>query len=373
MRVVFIASQAFSLSNFRGPLIKELVSRGVDVIALAPDFDDKTRELVRFLGAKPLDFSLSRTGVNPFRDGLDFIRLAFKLRRLKIDITLSYFIKPVIFGTLAGWLAGVPQRLAMIEGLGYVFTDLNESKNIYRKFLRKLVSALYRFSLKRASSIIFLNKDDIEEFVKASLVQEEKVIELGGIGVDLKDWPLTQPVTRPISFLLVARLLKEKGIFEYADAARLVKARYPGVRFVLLGGLDPNPGGLDLSEVQAWVSEGLLEWHGHVAVRPWLAQASVYVLPSYREGVPRSTQEAMAMGRPVITTNAPGCRETVDEGVNGYLVPVRNVPDLAAAMMRFVEQPSLIAAMGLESRRIAEERFDVDKVNARLLTILGVE
>ena len=373
MRVVFITSQAFSLSNFRGPLIKEFVSRGIDVIALAPDFDDKTRKAVSLLGAKPLDCSLSRTGVNPFRDCLDVIRLAFQLQRLQPDILLGYFIKPVIFGTLAGWLAGVPQRFAMIEGLGYVFTDLNKSKKIHREVLRLLVSALYRFSLKRAKNVIFLNKDDIAEFVKADLVQADKVIELGGIGVDLTNWPLTQPVTRPISFLLVARLLKEKGIVEYAEAARLVKARYPGVRFMLLGGLDPNPGGLGLSEVQAWVSEGLLEWYGHVAVQPWLAQTSVYVLPSYREGVPRSTQEAMAMGRPVITTNAPGCRETVDEGVNGYLVPVRNVPDLAAAMMRFVEQPSLIAAMGLESRRIAEERFDVDKVNARLLTILGVE
>lgn len=372
MRIAFITSQAFSLANFRGPLIKALVSRGIEVFTLAPDFDDKTRELVRSLGATPMDCSLSRTGVNPFRDGLDIIKLAVQLRRLQPDVTLGYFIKPVIFGTLAGWLAGVPRRLAMIEGLGYVFTPLSRIIPIHRKILRALVSSLYRFALKRASKVIFLNGDDIAEFVGAGLVPAGKVIELGGIGVDLTDWPLTKAVTKPVSFLLAARLLKEKGIVEYAEAARLVRARYPGVRFVLLGGLDPNPGGLGLSEVQAWVTEGLLEWPGHVAVRPWLVQTSVYVLPSYREGVPRSTQEAMAMGRPVITTNAPGCRETVDDGVNGFLVPVRNVLDLAAAMMRFVEHPSLIEAMGLESRRLAEERFDVNKVNARLLNILGV-
>jgi glycosyltransferase involved in cell wall biosynthesis len=195
---------------------------------------------------------------------------------------------------------------------------------------------------------------------------------LGGIGVDLADWPLAPPVTQPVTFLLAARLLREKGIFEYAEAARKVKSLHPDVRFVLLGGLDPNPGGLDQADVETWVKEGLLEWPGHVAVKPWLTQTSVFVLPSYREGVPRSTQEAMAMGRAVITTNAPGCRETVDEGTNGFLVPVRDVPALTEAMLRFVEDPTLIATMGKESRRLAEKRFDVHAINARLLKILGV-
>jgi glycosyltransferase involved in cell wall biosynthesis len=372
MRLALITSQAFSLSNFRGPLIKELVLHGVEVFAMAPDFDDETRELVRSLGAIPVNCSFSRTGVNPLRDGLDMLRLAVQLQRLGPDMTLGYFIKPAIFGTLAGWLAGVPRRLAMIEGLGYVFTPVIGRNPLHRKILRSLVSALYRFALARANKVIFLNGDDIAEFVSAGLVQEAKVFKLGGIGVDLAEWPLTKPVTKPLTFLLAARLLREKGIAEYAEAARLVKRLHPDVRFVLLGGLDPNPGGLRLSEVQAWVSEGLLEWPGQVAVRPWLAQASVYVLPSYREGMPRSTQEAMAMGRPVITTNAPGCRETVNDGANGFLVPIRNVHGLAAAMMRFVENPALVRTMGLESRALAEARFDVRKSNQRLLEILGV-
>jgi glycosyltransferase involved in cell wall biosynthesis len=372
MRLALITSQAFSLSNFRGPLIKALVSKGVEVFAMAPDFDEETYKLVRSLGAVPVDCSFNRTGVNPFRDGFDMLRLAVQLRRLRPDMMLGYFIKPVIFGTLAGWLAGVPRRLAMIEGLGYVFTPMVGRQPVLRIVLRRLVSALYRFALARANKVIFLNSDDIAEFVGVGLVPEAKVFKLGGIGVDLADWPLTESVTKPVTFLLVARLLKEKGIVEYAEAARLVKASHPDVRFVLLGGLDPNPGGLSLPEVQAWVTEGLLEWPGHVTVRPWLAQASVFVLPSYREGVPRSTQEAMAMGRPVITTDAPGCRETVDEGVNGFLVGVRNVSSLAAAMMRFVEDPALIVEMGRESRRLAEARFDVRKSNQRLLEILGV-
>ncbi len=195
----------------------------------------------------------------------------------------------------------------------------------------------------------------------------------GGIGVDLDEWLPAPAVTTPVTFLLVARLLREKGIAEYADAAKLVKTLHPETRFILLGGLDPNPGGLSQSEVQAWVKEGLLEWPGHVVVKPWLAQTSVFVLPSYREGVPRSTQEAMAMGRAVITTDVPGCRETVISGTNGYLVPVRDAATLAEAMMQFIKNPNLIESMGRESRRMAEERFDVHKINARLLEILAVE
>lgn len=311
--------------------------------------------------------------MNPFSDGLDTLRLTMLLRRLQPDLTFVYFIKPVIFGTLAAWLAGVPQRVAMIEGLGYVFTSSTSREPLRRKVLRSLVSRLYRFALARADKIFFLNSDDIDQFVGADLVQASKVIKLGGIGVDLAEWPFMEPVVQPVTFLLAARLLREKGIVEYVEAARLVKARHPEIRFVLLGGVDPNPGALGQLEVEAWVAEGLVEWPGHVAVKPWLAQTSVYVLPSYyREGVPRSTQEAMAMGRAVITTDAPGCRETVQKGVNGFLVPVRDVSALANAMLQFVETPGLIETMGLESRRMAEERFDAHKINARLLSILGI-
>lgn len=371
MRFALITSQAFSLSNFRGPLISALVTQGIEVLAIAPDYDEQTRASVRALGATPIDYSLSRTGVNPLSDAFNTVRLALLLRRLRPDVTMGYFIKPVIFGTLAAWLAGVPRRVAMIEGLGYVFTSSGNRQPLRRKLLLSLVGRLYRFALARAHRVIFLNSDDINEFVCAGLVRESKVVKLGGIGVNLADWPLTAPVTQPVTFLLAARLLREKGILEYAEAARIVKANYPEVRFVLLGGLDPNPGGLSQLEVKAWVTEGLLEWPGHVAVKPWLAQASVYVLPSYREGVPRSTQEAMAMGRAVITTDAPGCRETVNDGVNGFLVPVRDVPALTQAMLRFVENPALIVVMGHESRRLAENRFDVHAINARLLKILG--
>lgn len=358
--------------NFRGPLIQDLVAAGVQVYALAPDYSDDLRQKVQALGANPIDFQLTRTGMNPLRDGLDMLRLTLLLLRLRPNVMLGYFIKPVIYGTLAAWLAGVPRRVAMIEGLGYVFTASGTCQPLGRKLLRTLVSKLYKFSLSKAQKVIFLNRDDLAEFVDIGLVDKAKVINLGGIGIDLAEWPLTPSFIQPITFLLVARLLKEKGIFEYVHAAKQVKSLYPETRFVLLGGLDPNPGSLNQAEVDGWVKEGILEWPGHVAVKPWLMKASVFVLPSYREGVPRSTQEAMAMGRAVITTDAPGCRETVDEGVNGFLVPVRDVAALTQAMMRFVKNPDLVATMGQESRRLAEKRFDVHSINARLLKILGI-
>jgi glycosyltransferase involved in cell wall biosynthesis len=369
--IAIIASQAFSLHNFRGPLICDLVAAGITVYALAPDYDDHSRAVVTALGAVPVDFEMSRTGISPWRDGRALLDLTVLLRHLKPDVTLGYFIKPVIYGTLAAWLAGVPRRVAMIEGLGYVFTPSGDRITWRRKLLKALVSKLYKFSLGKAHQVILLNRDDLAYLVKSRLLDESKALILGGIGVELADWPRVPALSRPVTFLLVARLLREKGIVEYAHAAREVKLQHPCVRFLLLGALDPNPGGLREEEIQAWVAEGLLEWPGHVAVKPWLEQASVFVLPSYREGFPRSSQEAMAMGRPVITTDVPGCRDTVQEGVNGFLVPVRDVHALADAMLRFVRDPGLIETMGGKSRDFAEVNFDVHKINRRLLKVLG--
>ena len=372
--IVLITNQAFSLINFRSSLISALVKKGIRVYALAPDYSDHFRKQIIDLGADPVDIHFDRTGMNPLRDLLAMYKLVVILRSLRPDVTLGYFVKPVIYGTLAAWIAQTPRRVAMIEGLGYVFTATSSDVSRKRRLLRSAVSWLYRVALARAHRIIFLNRDDIADFVRDGLVDEGKVFLLGGIGVDLDEWAVAPAVESPITFLLAARLLREKGILEYAAAARKVKALYPNTRFILLGGLDSNPGSLDNSEVLAWVNEGLIEWPGHVAVKPWLAQASVFVLPSYyREGLPRSTQEAMAMGRAVITTDAPGCRETVVDGVNGYLVPVRDSYALADSMIRFIKNPDLIKSMGLESRRMAEVHFDVHKINIHLLNVLGVE
>lgn len=367
-RLAIITNQAFSIGNFRGSLVREMVSRGMTVYALAPDYDDVNRNSVMSLGAIPVDSPISRTGMNPLRDILDLFRLAILLRRLQLNASLAYFIKPVIYGTLAARLAAVPKRFALIEGAGYVFAD-DENPSMRRRLLRAFVTWLYRLGLSQSNRVFMLNTDDKRLFVSERMVSAVKVQLLDGIGLDLDHYQVAKPVLQPICFILVARLLREKGIYVYIDAARRVKALHPGVRFLLLGGVDLNPGSVTEEEVHSWVNEGLIEYPGQVPdVRTWIAQASVFVLPSYyREGLPRSTQEAMAMGRPVITTDWVGCRETVEDGVNGFMVPVRDSEALAQAMLTFVEQPDLIVSMGAESRRIAEKRFNVHKINAMIL------
>ena len=372
--IALITSIAYSLANFRGPLIETLIARGLHVYALAPDYDESTRAAVRRLGAEPVDIALERTGMRPLRDLGDTVRLIIQLRRLKPDIVLSYFIKPVIYGSLAAWAAGVKQRYALVAGLGYLFTPKPGGDGLRRRLLQHVVSLLYALAFRTCRRVFFQNEEDIAHFIDSGLIGERKVVKLEGTGVDLARYDALPPPLRPPRFLLMARLLREKGIGEYAEAARIVRRARSDVEFELLGGLDPNPGGLSGEEVQAWHDEGVLRWAGHVDdVRPALSACSVYVLPSYyREGVPRSIQEAMATGRPVITTDWVGCRETVEEGVNGFLVPVREVPALVAAIERFLDEPALIARMGRESRRLAEQRFDVHKINARMLAAMGL-
>jgi glycosyltransferase involved in cell wall biosynthesis len=371
-RVALIGNRASTNITFRGALLREMASQGVVVYALAPDYDDESRAAIESMGAIPVDCSLSRTGVNPVRDFCDVFRLVVQLRRMRLDGTFAYFVKPVIYGTLAARLAGVPNRFAMIEGVGYVFTD-QEKPSKRRRLLRLVTSWLYRVSLGHADGVFMLNPDDKKLFVDERMVAVEKVQLLDGIGVELDHYRVAKPVMHPVSFILVGRLLREKGIYDYIEAARRIKALHPEVRFLLIGSVDENPGSLAEAEVHSWVAEGLIEWPGQVTdVRPWIAQASVFVLPSYREGLPRSTQEAMAMGRPVITTDASGCRETVEQGVNGFLVPVRRPDALMQAMLTFVESPHLITSMGIASRRIAETKFDVDKINATILTSMGI-
>lgn len=337
------------------------------VFALAPDYNDESRAAVVALGATPIDSSLSRTGMNPFRDMADLLRLSLQLSRLRLDAVFAYFIKPVIYGTLAARLAGVPQRIAMIEGAGYVFTD-NDNVSIGRRLLRLFVAKLYTLGLSQAHRVFLLNSDDQALFVNTGMVAERKVRLLDGIGVDLDHFVVAPPVVQPVCFILIARLLREKGVHEYIRAARNIKAAYPEVRFLLVGDVDRNPGSISEAEVRSWEAEGIVEWPGQVAdVRDWLRQASVFVLPSYREGLPRSTQEAMAMARAVITTDAPGCRATVTDGVNGFVVPARSSQVLEQAMLKFITQPELIESMGVMSREMAERRFNVHTINAQIL------
>jgi len=373
-RVAIISPYARSLISFRGKLIETLCQQRCTVYVLAPDYTPTIREQVCILGAMPVDYILDRAGTHPLRDLRTLGQLIRILNQLRPDIVFSYNIKPVVYGTLAAWITRCPKRIAWINGLGYNFID-DPNTGLRQRLLRRMVRTMYRLALRTAHRVCFQNSDDLSEMVYMGLTPSEKAVLIGPSGVDLSEWLPTPPIFEPITFTLAARLLREKGIVEFAQAAQRIKQHYPNTRFLLLGGLDTNPGALREHEVRQWAEAGILEWHGHVPdVRPYFAQTSVYVLPSYyREGVPRSTQEAMAMARPVITTDAPGCRETVVDGVNGFLVPPRDVEALVRAMERFILQPELILSMGQASRKLAEERFDVHKINQRILEVIGIK
>ena len=369
-KIVIIAGFAQSLVNFRGDLIREMVAAGQEVVAIAPESESVYVPIMKRMGAQYCSVFLQRTGMNPFADIFACINLIRLLKRIKPDIVLSYTIKPVIFGSLSARVAGVRQINSMITGLGYAFTG----ESIGQKILAGLCSLLYRMAISCNQQVFFQNPDDLKAFIDAKIIPDSnKTLIINGSGVNIDHYYVSQHRIEPVSFLLIARLLRDKGVREYVAAAKIIKKQYPTVSFKLVGPLDSNPQAISRQEVTAWESDGTIIYLGETSdVRPFISDCSVYVLPSYREGTPRSVLEAMSMGKPVVTTDAPGCRETVFDGVNGFLVPVKDVQSLAAAMERFILDRELIAKMGDNSRTIAVEKYDVHKVNEVIMKAMGV-
>lgn len=374
MKILIIGSTPRSMVNFRGALIREMMESGHSVEAAAPEMhvDVESARQLRAMGVTTHDIPLQRTGMNPIADLRSLFALRGLMRRIRPDLLLSYTIKPVIWGLLAASTARVPQRFALIAGLGYAFGDADGKKRIAQQAAQKL----YKIAISRANKVFFQNPDDEEVFRTEGLLPNSvPSVVVNGSGVDIDHFAASRFIDGPPAFVMITRLVGDKGIREYAAAAREIKARYPMVEFHLVGGFDVNPDKITEREIADWESSGILRHHGELAdVRPRIAAAHICVLPSYyREGTPRSLLEGMAMGRPLITTDAPGCRETVEEGENGFLVPPRSVDALTEAMLRFIESPELIAQMGRRSREIAEEKYDVRKVNAVMLKEMGLK
>lgn len=376
-KIVLIGTIASSFYGFRADLMKCLINSGYQVYAFAIDYDDVSLQRIQSLGAIPMPYELNRGGLNPLTDLIATYRLAKKIREISPEIVFSYFTKPVIFGTLAAKLASVPYRIGMLEGLGYTFTDQPEGLAPKTKLIRNIQIFLYKVAFLYLDHLIFLNPDDPVDLLKKHSLSVKNVSVLGGIGLDLKLYPY-KPVacieTIRTRFLFIGRLLKEKGIHEFVAAAKLVKEKYPNTTFIVLGAIDKsNLGALSESELRYLIESGIVEYPGYVDnIQDWIANSHVFVLPSYREGVPRSTQEAMAIGRAIITTDVPGCRETVIDGVNGFLIPRWSPQALAEKMIYFIKHPEQVEKMGIESYKIAQEKFDADKVNQRLMNILDL-
>jgi len=373
-KILFVAANARSLIANRGDLIREMKALGHHVHALIPEYDFLPE--VEELGITWDLVQLSRTGMDPKAD----LRYYRQLRRFMTDwqpdIVYSYSIKPVIYGSLAARASGVPMVAAMITGMGYLFTG----ESLKQRMLRHVASSLYRRGLAAADRIFFQNPDDLALFRELSIVgpeDEAKITRTNGSGINLERFPSSpppMPPDEPVTFLMIARLLQDKGVREFVRAAEMLRSDYPRAQFLVVGPHDTMlPHALPADELEQWKINGVVSFVGGVKdVRPYLNESSVYVLPSYREGTPRSVLEAMATGRPVITTDTPGCRETVVDWVNGFLVPVKSAEALAARMKIFLRQPDLIDVMGRNSLSMAEEKYDVRLVNRVILEAIGL-
>ena len=376
LKIVIIGTVASSILGFRANLIKALLEQEHSVYAFVSEYSQDELNDIAALGAIPITYELNRGGINPLADAKVTYVLSNKIKAINPDLVFSYFSKPVIFGTLAAKLAKVPRVIGMLEGLGYAFTEQPEGLSKKAKLIKSIQILLYKIALPQLDKIIFLNPDDPKDLLESHNIKVKQVDILGGIGLDLDEYnyqPI-ETIDSPINFLFIGRMLKEKGIHDFISAAKIVKQIYPEIQFTVLGAIDSsNPGALQQSELDRLVSLNIINYPGQVDdVQKWITDSHVFVLPSYREGVPRSTQEAMAIGRAVITTDVPGCRETVVDGINGFLVEKWNPQALAEKMIYFIEHPEEIAIMGYESYKIAQDKFDAHKVNKRLIDMLGL-
>jgi len=368
--VIVLGSFAASLTRFRGALIRRLVASGYRVIAAAPNIDPATAAELAEMGAESHSTPLSRGGLNPFADLAYAVHLWGFFRSERPHALIAYTAKPVVWGALVGSVAGVRRITALITGLGYAFS---EGGGFKRWVAHAVLSVLYRISLACCHSVVFQNPDDRDLFVSRGLAKADRVGLTAGSGVELDLYPDSPPAPGPV-FLMMARLLKAKGVPEYAEAAISLRARHPNAIFRLAGWRDDGPDMISREQLDAYVAGGV-EYLGHLReVQAALADCSVYVLPScYREGVPRSILEALSSGRAVVTTDMPGCRETVIPGENGFIIPPHDEPALAQAMERFIVEPELAAVMGARSRRLAAEVFDSHAVAAETMRLAGLE
>lgn len=365
-RLVIAVNTAWNLYNFRAELIRALVAAGYEVVAVAPP--DEYAARLPVLGCRYVPLPMDNQGTHPGRDLLLLWRFFWLLRRERPLALLGYTVKPNVYGSLAARLLGVPV-VNNIAGLGTVF--------VRGGWLARLVRGLYRLALAKSRRVFFQNDEDCAAFVAGGLVREAQARRLPGSGVDLAAFAYALPAPlagRPFRFLLVARMLWDKGVGEYVEAARLLRARGHDARCRLLGFLDvKNPDAISRAQMDAWMAEGVVDYLGATDdVRPHLAECDCMVLPSYyREGVPRTLLEAAAMGRPIITTDAVGCREVVEEGVTGFLVKPRDAADLAEKMERMLAlTPAARADMGRHGREKMEREFDERIVIGAYLEVL---
>jgi glycosyltransferase involved in cell wall biosynthesis len=362
--IVLSANSYWNIANFRTGLIGALRAAGYEPIVIAPQ-DLSADQRMRELGVERIPISLDRSGINPWAD-LNLLQAYRRLlERLRPVAYLGYTIKPNIYGSLAAASLGIP-AIPNVSGLGTAF--------IRGGPIQQVVCRLYKIGFRRSPVVFFQNRDDCQLFVERRMVRPEQARLVPGSGVDLERFAPAPVAEGPPTFLFLGRLLRDKGVLEFIEAARALRSQLPSARFQLLGPIDEgNRTAVTSREIDSWVAQGVIDYLGTSDdVRPFIAAATAIVLPSYREGLPRSLLEAAAMARPLVAADVPGCRDVVEDGVNGYLCAVRDPDSLANAIRRLAELPRAERfAMGQAARRKVQAQFSEDFVNRAYLDILA--
>jgi glycosyltransferase involved in cell wall biosynthesis len=370
-KIAIVGNVSSSLLGFRKELLEKMVNEGYIVETFSCDLNSRYKKELENMGVTPRKYNLSRNGKNILTDLLTILELRRSFKKHRYDLILSYFSKPVIYSSLA---TSSIESYALIEGLGSAFTIEPGEQN--DTLTKKILIFLFKIALPRNNKVIFLNEDDpIDLLVKYKIEVPYEV--LGAIGLDLNKFPVKLKYNKKtLTFIFVGRLLKEKGILAYLSAAKTIKTKYGDkVRFIVAGTTDPeNPSSISDAELNTAIKDNMVDYRGHVPnISALLLESDVFILPSYyREGVPRSTQEAMASGLAIITTDSTGCRDTVESGENGFLVKPHDGDGLINAIEVFIKQPNLVKKFGIASRKKAELEYDVKKKNETLFRMMGL-
>lgn len=369
MKVMFITAATFTIPWFREDMLKDFASRADEVVVLGNEPEEKWRGYFDDMGVRYRRYGVSRNGLSPLEDLKTLRELRKTLEEEKPDKVLTNFVKANVYGCLAARKVGIKDVYVMMGGLGSVF----HGEGFKAELVRKFVTCEYRASLKHAVKVFFQNDEDSALLKSLGCVRKDQVVRIHGSGVNTEHFAQAPLPDKP-AFVFIGRLVRDKGVLDYLEAARLVKAEHPEVRFDLVGPFDTNPTALKPADIQPYIDEGAAVYHGEQKdVRPFLEACSCFVLPSYYgEGTPKSALEAMATGRPLIVANAVGCREVVRDGINGFLVPPRDPVALAEAMAAAVSCRDRLEEMAKASRAMAEDVFDVRKVNSVICETMGL-
>ena len=368
MKIAVLSSHTPSLFWFRVDMMKEFISRGYEVVAIGNEPSEKWKDRFNELGVRYIGTNIQRNGTNPFKDLCTLKSLYSLLKKENPDKVFTYQAKTIIYGNIACKLLGIKEVYSLIAGMGSIFLK----EDFKTKILRKIIIEEYKISLKHCKKIFFQNNDDVDVFKKNNIINTNKIVMIPGSGVNLDKFK-PQSLPSEVSFECISRLIKDKGIKEYLQAAKIVKKDYPNTRFILVGPYDSNPSAISKEEIQYYVDKNIVEYYGETDdVRPYLEQCSVYVLPSYREGMPKTVLEAMASKKAIITTDVPGCKETVIDGYNGYLVPAKDPIALANKMIELINNKDIIKQMSINSRKLVEEKFDVKIVNKIICETMNI-